>query len=75
MTGSDRSPAATGRTTAPAPAGAVVGAVWGPLIARQLHLQNSTINHYVPLGVLLPGMPQTFEEAVSLVNESEGWGY
>ena len=49
--------------------------VWGPIIARQLHLQNSTINHYVPLGVLLPGMPQTFEEAVSLVNEPEGWSY
>jgi len=49
--------------------------VWGPIIARQLYLQNSTINHYVPLGVLLPGMPQTWEEAVSLVNESQGWGY
>jgi hypothetical protein len=49
--------------------------VWGPIIARQLHLQNSTMNHYVPLGVLLPGMPQTFEEAVSLVNESQGWSY
>lgn len=49
--------------------------VWGPIIARQLYLQNSTINHYVPLGVLLPGMPQTFEEAVSLVNESQGWSY
>ncbi len=49
--------------------------VWGPIIARQLYLQNSTINHYVPLGVLLPGMPQDFEEAVSLVNESQGWSY
>ena len=49
--------------------------VWGPIIARQLYLQNSTVNHYVPLGVLLPGMPQTWEEAVSLVNEAEGWGY
>jgi hypothetical protein len=49
--------------------------VWGPIIARQLYLQNSTINHYVPLGVLMPGMPQSWEEAVSLVNESEGWSY
>jgi hypothetical protein len=49
--------------------------VWGPIIARQLYLQNSTTNHYVPLGVLLPGMPQSFEEAVSLVNESQGWSY
>jgi hypothetical protein len=49
--------------------------MWGPIIARQVYLQNSTRNHYVPLGVLLPGMPQTFEEAVSLVNESEGWSY
>jgi hypothetical protein len=49
--------------------------VWGPIIARQLFLQNSTVNHYVPLGVLMPGMPQSWEEAVSLVNESEGWSY
>jgi hypothetical protein len=49
--------------------------VWGPIIARQIHLQNSTRNHYVPLGVLLPGMPQTWEEAVSLVNEPGGWSY
>jgi hypothetical protein len=49
--------------------------VWGPIIARQLFLQNSTVNHYVPLGVLMPGMPQSWEEAVSLVKESEGWSY
>jgi hypothetical protein len=49
--------------------------MWGPIIARQVYLQNSTQNHYVPLGVLMPGMPQSWEEAVSLVNETEGWSY
>ena len=48
---------------------------WGPIIARQIYLLNSAQNHYVPLGTLMPGMPQTYEEAVSLQNEPGGWGY
>jgi hypothetical protein len=48
--------------------------VWGPIIAHQIYLQNSTLNHYVPLGILLGGMPQTNEEAVSLTNEPGSWG-
>jgi hypothetical protein len=48
--------------------------VWGPIIARQVVLQNSTQNHYVPLGTLLSGMPQTSNEAVSIVNVAASWG-
>jgi Tfp pilus assembly protein PilX len=48
--------------------------VWGPIIAHQIFLQNSTLNHYVPLGILLGGMPQTNEEAVSITNEPGSWG-
>ena len=48
--------------------------VWGPIIARQVTLANNTTNHYVPLGTLLTGMPQTSEEAVSIVNETGSWG-
>jgi Tfp pilus assembly protein PilX len=48
--------------------------VWGPIIARQIYLQNSSTNFYVPLGTLLTGMPQTSEEAISIVNESGSWG-
>jgi Tfp pilus assembly protein PilX len=47
--------------------------VWGPIIARQLYLQNSTINHYVPIGTLLPGMPATYEEALAITNEQGSW--
>lgn len=47
--------------------------VWGPIIARQLYLQNSTINHYVPMGTLLPGMPSTYEEALAITNEQGSW--
>src|SRR3972149_5001863 len=36
--------------------------VWGPVIARQLAIVNSGLNHYVPLGTLLPGMPGGFGE-------------
>jgi Tfp pilus assembly protein PilX len=48
--------------------------VWGPIIARQVFLSNNTSNHYVPLGTLLSGMPQTSEEAISIVNEPSSWG-
>lgn len=48
--------------------------VWGPIIARQVSLQNNTTNHYVPLGTLLGGMPQTSQEAISIVNEPGSWG-
>lgn len=48
--------------------------VWGPIIADQIYLQNSTMNHYVPIGVLLEGMPATYEESVSIVNEAGSWG-
>jgi hypothetical protein len=48
--------------------------VWGPVIARQVSLDNNTLNHYVPLGTLLGGMPQTSQQAISIVNEPGSWG-
>jgi Tfp pilus assembly protein PilX len=48
--------------------------MWGPVIARQVSLANNTTNHYVPLGTLLSGMPQTSNEAISIVNVSGSWG-
>ena len=48
--------------------------MWGPVIARQVSLANNTSNHYVPLGTLLSGMPQTSIEAISIVNEPGSWG-
>jgi Tfp pilus assembly protein PilX len=48
--------------------------VWGPIIARQVFLQNSATNHYVPLGTLLPGMPATYQEVVTLTNQPASWG-
>ena len=48
--------------------------VWGPIIADQIYMQNSTLNHYVPIGTLLPGMPATYEESVSLSNDGDSWG-
>jgi Tfp pilus assembly protein PilX len=48
--------------------------VWGPIIADQIYLQNSTMNHYVPIGTLLDGMPATYEESVSIVNQAGSWG-
>jgi Tfp pilus assembly protein PilX len=47
--------------------------MWGPIIARQVHMMNSTENHYVPLGTLLPGMPQSTSEAVTITTDSGSW--
>lgn len=47
--------------------------VWGPIIARQVYLQNSTVNHYVPIGTLLPGMPSTYDEVQTIVPEQGSW--
>ena len=43
--------------------------VWGPIIARQVYLSNSTSNHYVPIGTLMPGMPATYEDVITVANE------
>jgi hypothetical protein len=38
-----------------------------------VHLANSAENHYVPLGTLLPGMPQTSSEAITITTEQGSW--
>jgi hypothetical protein len=48
--------------------------VWGPIVARQLLFANSTMNHYVPLGTLLGGMPQSGTTVIGVVNDQGTWG-
>lgn len=48
--------------------------VWGPIIARRVTLANSSVNHYVPIGTLMPGMPATYDEVVTITNEPGSWG-
>lgn len=38
----------------------------GPIIARQLSIGNSSQNHYVPFGTLLPGMPASYQQVTTL---------
>ena len=47
---------------------------WGPIIARRVSLANSTVNHYVPIGTLMPGMPASYEDVVTISNEPGSWG-
>jgi len=47
---------------------------WGPIIANTISLANSTTNHYVPIGTLMPGMPASYEEVVTITNEPGSWG-
>ncbi len=48
--------------------------VWGPIIARQVHLENSTTNFYVPIGTLLPGMPSSTETILTVLSEAGSFG-
>lgn len=48
--------------------------VWGPIIARRVSLANSSVNHYVPIGTLMPGMPANYEDVVTITNEPGSWG-
>jgi hypothetical protein len=48
--------------------------VWGPIIARRVAFANSSVNHYVPIGTLMPGMPATYEDVVTITNEPGSWG-
>jgi hypothetical protein len=48
--------------------------VWGSVIANKLHLANNAINHYVPYGTLLPGMPGGAGEVTYLEDVSVGYG-
>jgi hypothetical protein len=48
--------------------------IWGPIIARRVSLANSSVNHYVPIGTLMPGMPASYEDVVTISNEPGSWG-
>jgi hypothetical protein len=48
--------------------------IWGPIIAHRVSLANSSVNHYVPIGTLMPGMPATYEDVVTITNEPGSWG-
>jgi len=47
---------------------------WGPIIANTISLSNSTTNQYVPIGTLMPGMPASYEDVVTITNEPGSWG-
>lgn len=47
---------------------------WGPIIANRVTLSNSTTNQYVPIGTLMPGMPASYEDVVTITNEPGSWG-
>ena len=48
--------------------------IWGPIIARRVALANSSVNHYVPIGTLMPGMPANYEDVVTITNQNGSWG-
>jgi Tfp pilus assembly protein PilX len=46
---------------------------WGPVISRQVYIQNSTTNFYVPIGTPLPGMPATYDVGTTLTPLGGSW--
>jgi hypothetical protein len=48
--------------------------VWGPIVADSLKIENSGLNHPVPIGTLLPGMPSNESEVTVLNNVEGGFG-
>jgi hypothetical protein len=48
---------------------------WGPIIADEIHLLNSTLKLYVPLDTLLPGMPASYEEITTIDFVKGSWSY
>lgn len=48
--------------------------VWGPIVASQLTIANSGLNHYVPLGTLLPGTPADYQQVTVLQDVPGSFG-
>jgi hypothetical protein len=46
----------------------------GAIIAHRVAFANSSVNHSVPIGTLMPGMPATYEDVVTITNEPGSWG-
>jgi hypothetical protein len=46
---------------------------WGPIIANQIHLQNSTLKLFIPMETLVPGMPATYEETTTITFLDGSW--
>lgn len=47
--------------------------VWGPIVSRQVYLNNSTTNFYVPIGTLLPSMPAQYDKVQTIVPDPGSW--
>ena len=49
-------------------------AVWGPVIARQISISNSTFNSFPPIMNLMSGMPSSYETITTLSLVPGSWG-
>jgi hypothetical protein len=47
--------------------------LWGPIIARQIYLTNSTLNQFPPIDMLLPGMPTTAPQSPAVTIQPGSW--
>jgi Tfp pilus assembly protein PilX len=48
-------------------------AVWGPVIARQVYLQNSTFNSFPPIMNLMSGMPSSYTTVTTVKVVAGSW--
>jgi hypothetical protein len=49
-------------------------AVWGPVIARQINISNSTFNNFPPIMNLMSGMPSSYTTVTTISVVQGSWG-
>ena len=48
--------------------------LWGPIIARQINISNSTLNNFPPIMKLMTGMPSSYSTVTTVTATPGSWG-
>ena len=48
--------------------------MWGPVIARQINISNSTFNDFPPIMNLMSGMPSSYTTVTTISVVQGSWG-
>jgi hypothetical protein len=47
--------------------------MWGPIIARQIYVSNSTLNNFPPIMKLMTGMPSSYTTITTVTATPGSW--
>jgi hypothetical protein len=48
-------------------------AMWGPIVARQIYISNSTLNNFPPIMKLMTGMPSSYSTVTTVSIVQGSW--